>query len=97
MESSIGFMTVFAVSGSVVLLAAQLHKRLLSDYMDKLEPQHSNKERKKTKKKKVSFAEDMVEPSGNNEEYRRSFRKSKLEDERRSPQKSQLIQHKIFI
>ncbi|KAG7573758.1 hypothetical protein ISN44_As09g020180 [Arabidopsis suecica] len=90
MESSIGFMTVFAVSGSVVLLAAQLHKRLLSDYMDKLEPQHPNKEKKK--KKKVSFAEDMVEPSGNNEEYRRSFRKSsKLEDERRSPQKSQLL------
>ncbi|AEC09171.1 unnamed protein product [Arabidopsis thaliana] len=80
MESSIGFMTVFAVSGSVVLLAAQLHKRLLSGYMDKLEP--PTKERKK-KKKKVSFAEDMVEPSGNNEEYRRSFRKSsKLEDER---------------
>ncbi|KAG7569311.1 hypothetical protein ISN45_Aa04g020450 [Arabidopsis thaliana x Arabidopsis arenosa] len=92
MESSIGFMTVFAVSGSVVLLAAQLHKRLLSDYMDKLEPQHPNKEKKKKKKKKkVSFAEDMVEPSGNNEEYRRSFRKSKLEDERRSPQKSQLL------
>ncbi|XP_019101034.1 PREDICTED: uncharacterized protein LOC104785949 [Camelina sativa] len=79
MESSVGFMTVFAVSGSVVLLAAQLHKRLLSDYMDKLEPQHPNKESKK-KKKKVSFAEDMVEPSGNNEEYRRSFRKSKLEN-----------------
>ncbi|CAL9235688.1 unnamed protein product [Arabidopsis halleri] len=89
MESSIGFMTVFAVSGSVVLLAAQLHKRLLSDYIDKLEPQHPNKEKKK--KKKVSFAEDMVEPSGNNEEYRRSFRKSKLEDERRSPPKSQLL------
>lgn len=40
-------------------------------------------EERKKKKKKVSFAEDMVEPSGNNEEYRRSFRKSsKLEDER---------------
>lgn len=93
MESSIGFMTVFAVSGSVVLLAAQLHKRLLSDYMDKLKPQHPNKDRKK-KKKKVSFAEDMVEPSGNNEEYRRSFRKSKLDDERRRrriPQKSQVL------
>ncbi|EOA28213.1 hypothetical protein CARUB_v10024402mg [Capsella rubella] len=75
MESSIGFMTVFAVSGSVVLLAAQLHKRLLSEYMGKVEPQHPTKE-KKNKNKKVSFAEDMVEPSGNNEEYRRSFRKS---------------------
>lgn len=92
MESSIGFMTVFAVSGSVVLLAAQLHKRLLSDYMDKLEPQHPNKEMK-AKKKKVSFAEDMVEPSGNNEEYRRSFRKSKMDDERRRriPQKSRVL------
>lgn len=39
MESSIGFMTVFAVSGSVVLLVAQLHKRLLSYHMEKFELQ----------------------------------------------------------
>lgn len=89
MESSIGFMTVFAVSGSVVLLAAQFHKHLLSDYMEKLELQQPNKETKKKKKKKVSFAEDMVEPSGNNEDYRRKIRKSKSEDggRRRSPTK----------
>jgi len=37
MESSLGFMAVFAVSGSVVFLASQFHKRLLSDYMDKFE------------------------------------------------------------
>ncbi|KAL1211153.1 hypothetical protein V5N11_008611 [Cardamine amara subsp. amara] len=81
-------MTVFAVSGSVVLLAAQFHKRLLSDYMEKLELQHHNKETKK-KKKKVSFAEDMVEPSGNNEEYRRKIWKSRSEDggRRNSPTK----------
>ncbi|ESQ52208.1 hypothetical protein EUTSA_v10017703mg, partial [Eutrema salsugineum] len=79
MESSIGFMTVFAVSGSVVLLAAQLHKRLLSDYMDKLQP-HFDMKSKKKKKKKVSFADDVMEPSRNNEEYRRKNRK---EDEGR--------------
>ncbi|CAN7061994.1 unnamed protein product, partial [Brassica rapa subsp. trilocularis] len=101
MESSIGFMTVFFVSGSVVLLAAQLHKRLLSCYMQKLEL-HSlfeflilftkktcvdlkNKEKSKKKKdKKVSFAEDVTEPSGNNEEYRRKNKKSKSEDGGRS-------------
>ncbi|CAH8289048.1 unnamed protein product [Eruca vesicaria subsp. sativa] len=77
MESSAGFMIVFAVSGSVVLLAAQLHKRLLSHHLEKLDMK--NKEKKK--KKKVSFAEDVMEPSGNNKEYRRSNRKSKLEDE----------------
>ncbi|KAG2332695.1 hypothetical protein Bca52824_003875 [Brassica carinata] len=93
MESSIGFMTVFAVSGSVVLLAAQLHKRLLSHHMEKLELQLDvkNKEKKKKKKKKVSFAEDVMEPSGNNKEYRRKNRKSKLEDGRRIPQTSQFF------
>lgn len=32
-----GFMAVFAVSGSVVLVASQVHKRLLSDFMKKIE------------------------------------------------------------
>ncbi|CAH8387340.1 unnamed protein product [Eruca vesicaria subsp. sativa] len=95
MESSIGFMTVFAVSGSVVLLAARLHKRLLSGYMQKLELQFDieNKEKNKKKEKRVSFAEDVMEPSGNNKEYRRNNKKSKLEDggKRRSLQNSQVL------
>uniref|UniRef100_A0A1J3DDF0 Transmembrane protein n=1 Tax=Noccaea caerulescens TaxID=107243 RepID=A0A1J3DDF0_NOCCA len=93
MENLNGFMTVFAVSGSVVLLAAQLHKRLLSDYMDKLELQFRMKdEEKKKKRKKVSFADDVMDPSGNSEEYRRKNWKSKLEDGgRRISQKSQLL------
>lgn len=33
----VGFMAVFAVSGSVVLLVHQVHKRLLSDFMKKVE------------------------------------------------------------
>ncbi|KAK9699265.1 hypothetical protein RND81_08G164000 [Saponaria officinalis] len=39
MEGSMGMgvMAVFAVSGSVALLAHQLHKRLLSDFMKKIE------------------------------------------------------------
>lgn len=36
-EALTGFMTVFAVSGSVVILAHQFHKRLLSDFMNKME------------------------------------------------------------
>ncbi|CAM8903587.1 unnamed protein product [Rhodiola kirilowii] len=32
-----GFMAVVAASGSVVFLALQVHKRLLSDFMKKLE------------------------------------------------------------
>ncbi|KAI3987367.1 hypothetical protein MKX01_011076 [Papaver californicum] len=59
MENAVGFMTVFAVSGSVVLFALQAHKRLLSDFM---------------KKKKVHFADDVIEPSSNNKEYRRQQR-----------------------
>jgi len=33
----LGFMAAFAVSGSVVLIARQVHKRLLSDFMKKME------------------------------------------------------------
>ncbi|KAJ0245616.1 hypothetical protein HA466_0180580 [Hirschfeldia incana] len=70
MESSLGFMAVFAVSGSVVFLASQFHKRLLSDYMDKFEFEIRSRENA-VMKKKVRFAADVVEPSGNNKEYRR--------------------------
>ncbi|KAG2329200.1 hypothetical protein Bca4012_021196 [Brassica carinata] len=70
MESSLGFMAVFAVSGSVVFVASQFHKRLLSDYLDKFELEIRSQENAVTKKK-VRFAADVVEPSGNNKEYRR--------------------------
>ncbi|XP_010525639.1 PREDICTED: uncharacterized protein LOC104803378 [Tarenaya hassleriana] len=70
MESPLGFMAVFAVSGSVVFLATQFHKRLLSDFMDKIEFELRS-QKCMTMKKKVRFAADVVEPSGNNDEYRR--------------------------
>ncbi|CAH2064316.1 unnamed protein product [Thlaspi arvense] len=70
MESSLGFMAVFAVSGSVVFLASQFHKRLLSDYMEKFEFEIRSRDNV-VMKKKVRFAADVVEPSGNNKEYRR--------------------------
>ncbi|PIA54218.1 hypothetical protein AQUCO_00900636v1 [Aquilegia coerulea] len=71
MEASkgVGFMAVFAVSGSVVLLSLQLHKRLLSDFMKKVESELGGVE-KVSPKRKVRFAEDVVEPSSNNKEYR---------------------------
>ncbi|KAK9986525.1 hypothetical protein SO802_031476 [Lithocarpus litseifolius] len=78
----VGFMAVFAVSGSVVLLVHQLHKRLLSDFMKKVESEYGtilyshgkNKIKGSEKcqsKKKVRFADDVEEPSSNNEEYRK--------------------------
>ncbi|CAH8385253.1 unnamed protein product [Eruca vesicaria subsp. sativa] len=70
MESSLGFMAVFAVSGSVVFVASQFHKRLLSDYLDKFQLEIRSQENV-VMKKKVRFAADVVEPSGNNKEYRR--------------------------
>ncbi|XP_044507936.1 uncharacterized protein LOC123227266 [Mangifera indica] len=72
MQTSIGlgFMAVFAVSGSVVLLANQVNKRLLSDFMKKIEFEISGSE-KFNSKKKVRFAEDVMEPSSNNKEYRK--------------------------
>ncbi|KAL6997886.1 hypothetical protein U1Q18_008013 [Sarracenia purpurea var. burkii] len=65
-----GFMAVFAVSGSVVLLAHQVHKRFLSDFMKKIEFELV-KSHKDHPKKKVRFADDVVEPSSDNKRYRR--------------------------
>lgn len=44
MENSLGsaFMAVFAVSGSVVLLAMKVHQHLLSNFINKLELQIGN-------------------------------------------------------
>ncbi|KZV30534.1 hypothetical protein F511_27462 [Dorcoceras hygrometricum] len=70
MENSLGpgFMAVFAVSGSVVFLAMQAHKRLLSDFMKKMEFEikHSSDffgEAKDVGKKKVKFSNDVTEYS----------------------------------
>ncbi|XP_062109774.1 uncharacterized protein LOC133821591 isoform X1 [Humulus lupulus] len=82
MESSmgVGFMAVFAVTGSVVLLAHQIHKRVLSDFMKDIEFELGLRKRsleigssmKRTSSNKtVKFAEDVVEPSSNNKEYRK--------------------------
>ncbi|KAF5191072.1 transmembrane protein [Thalictrum thalictroides] len=68
-SKGVGFMAVFAVSGSVVLLSLQLHKRLLSDFMKKVESELGGVE-KVSPKRKVRFAEDVVEPSSNNKAYR---------------------------
>ncbi|KAI8560095.1 hypothetical protein RHMOL_Rhmol04G0228800 [Rhododendron molle] len=63
-----GFMAVFAVSGSVVLIAHQLHKRLLSDFMKKMEFELVASQ--KCHSKKVRFSEDVVvELSSKNKSY----------------------------
>ncbi|KAE8124512.1 hypothetical protein FH972_019390 [Carpinus fangiana] len=78
----VGIIFVFAVSGSVVLLVHQAHKRLLSDFMKKVESElgttfyaHAknkliNGSGKCQAKKKVRFSDDVKEPSSNNKEYR---------------------------
>ena len=47
MESSlgVGFMAIFAVTGSVVLLAHQVHKKVLSDFMKDIEFELGNGKR----------------------------------------------------
>ncbi|KAF9664840.1 hypothetical protein SADUNF_Sadunf16G0059900 [Salix dunnii] len=67
----LGFMAAFAVSGSVVLIARQVHKRLLSDFMKKMELELAGSRRSCQDKKKVRFADDVIEPSSNNKEYRK--------------------------
>ncbi|XP_077247835.1 uncharacterized protein LOC143887614 [Tasmannia lanceolata] len=67
-SNGIGIIAVFAVSGSVAFLAMQLHKRLLSDFMKKVEFELGGE--RNLAKKKVRFAKDVIEPSSNNKEYR---------------------------
>ncbi|KAK1563760.1 hypothetical protein Q3G72_032460 [Acer saccharum] len=80
MEGSMrmGFMAVFAVSGSVVLVANQVHKHLLSDFMNKIESELCRSEiRCSEVKKRVRFAEDVMEPSSDNKEYRKKKQSTK--------------------
>ncbi|XP_075104158.1 uncharacterized protein LOC142178472 [Nicotiana tabacum] len=65
MEKSLGsaFVAVFAVSGSVVLLAMRVHKHLLSDFMNKLQELEIDKDQTK---KKVIFSNKVVELGSEN-------------------------------
>ncbi|KAJ4979561.1 hypothetical protein NE237_010341 [Protea cynaroides] len=76
MESStvVGCMAVLAVSGSVVLVAFQVHKRLLSDFMRKFEElELAGRANNQPKKSTVRFVEDVVEPASNNKEYQERY------------------------
>ncbi|MBA0746794.1 hypothetical protein Gogos_009282 [Gossypium gossypioides] len=42
----VGFMAVIAVTGSVVFIAHEVHKRLLSDFMKKIEIELGDKEKR---------------------------------------------------
>ncbi|XP_030512512.1 uncharacterized protein LOC115726670 [Rhodamnia argentea] len=104
MENSmgVGLLAVCAVSGSVALIALQVQKRLLSDFMKKIESelQGLGTSQKYKTKKKVQFAEDVIEPSSNNREYRRSKCQAKTDQGFDMPANRQvlykgLVQHRM--
>lgn len=68
-----GFFAAFAVSGSVVLIARQVHKRLLSNFMKQIELELCGSKRCHQAKKRVRFADAVMEPSLNSKEYRRRY------------------------
>eukprot|EP01018_Ginkgo_biloba_P010653 Gb_04731 [translate_table: standard] len=75
-SQEIGFIAVMAVSGSVVLLALGRHRELLYGPKESKVKGFSQRSclsagRKCGRKKKVHFAQDVVEPRGDNEDYRR--------------------------
>ncbi|KAK8554096.1 hypothetical protein V6N13_073012 [Hibiscus sabdariffa] len=66
----VGLVAVFAVSGSVVFIARELHKRLLSDFMKRVELELCGSSGKCQAKKRVRFADEvMEEPSSRNKEH----------------------------
>ncbi|XP_050229789.1 uncharacterized protein LOC126678918 [Mercurialis annua] len=73
-----GFITAFAVSGSVVFIARQVHKRLISNFMKEIELELMGQRRSSTcqEKKRVRFAEDVI----NHENENRSRKLLKMED-----------------
>ncbi|CAN4118728.1 unnamed protein product [Withania somnifera] len=79
MENSLGsaFVAVFAVSGSVVLLAMKVHKHLLSDFMNKLEFEIDKNEAKK----KVLFSTKVVELGSQNKDKSDDYSSRKKKDE----------------
>ncbi|XP_028789872.1 uncharacterized protein LOC114745865 [Neltuma alba] len=56
-----GLVAVFSVSASMAFLLHHLHKRLVSDFMNKFEFQISGNCEKGQGKKKVRFAEKVIE------------------------------------
>ncbi|WOG96613.1 hypothetical protein DCAR_0415949 [Daucus carota subsp. sativus] len=63
--------TAMAVSGTVIVLALRLQKFSIN-YLPKSCISSDNKKRER-KKKKVHFAEDVIDPIGNGEEFRKRF------------------------
>ncbi|KAG8501127.1 hypothetical protein CXB51_003252 [Gossypium anomalum] len=69
-SGGVGCMAVIAVTGSVVFIAREVHKRLLSDFMKKIEIELGGSG-KCGVKRRVCFAENVIESSSNNKEYRK--------------------------
>ncbi|XP_042058726.1 uncharacterized protein LOC121803085 [Salvia splendens] len=76
-SQSVVLATAMAVSGTVILLAARRHQKPPPSSVNFPRPpsciiSSSDEGKKRKMKKKVHFAEDVVDPRGNSEEYRKS-------------------------
>ncbi|KAL8247945.1 hypothetical protein R6Q59_009161 [Mikania micrantha] len=67
-----------AVSGTILLLAFRLHKPPTTVDHHPRPCISSDRKKREKKNKKVHFAEDVMEPSGNGEEFRRRLQAKNL-------------------
>ncbi|XP_031477798.1 uncharacterized protein LOC116248907 isoform X2 [Nymphaea colorata] len=67
---AMGFVSLLALSGGIFYVALKAHQQLVSDFNNQIRRELAQKKRR-PKIKRVRFADDVLEPSSDNQAYRK--------------------------